>query len=187
MSGSAVDKRYGGVLNRVAAQKEKKAEVGNECSELASMIENTPSLASLLNDASRSTDIKRGVLEDIAKSAGFSDVMVNFVCMVADNGRAAELPGILASVSQMSATEAGGGKAVITTADPMDKWSTIKLEKVLAQFFFPDHPDAEITITENIVDPSIMGGLQVQMEDKFIDLSVRHEWTKIKELLRSAM
>jgi len=62
----------------------------------------------------------------------------------------------------------GEVEATIISADPLNKSQTAAVSEAMKSQF----PKGAKVVLKTEVDPSIMGGLQIQIGDKFLDLSV---------------
>lgn len=136
----------------------------------------------LLNPTLQRT-AKVETLSEVTRKAGFSKTFSHFMTVVAENGRTPETGKILAAFTDMiSATE---GKAVVkvTTALPLTEWELALLKKNIRKRYFQENSEINL---ETAIDKSLLGGLTIQIGDKFMDLSTRTELRKLSELIASS-
>jgi F-type H+-transporting ATPase subunit O len=74
-------------------------------------------------------------------------------------------------------------KVTITSATKMSKAESKDVLKSLKGIV----EEGKEVILEEVVDPSILGGLKIQIDDRFIDLSVATKVRKVHEQLSHAV
>lgn len=93
---------------------------------------------------------------------------LNLMTTLAGNARLSELDKIVSTYSELMKASRGQVEATITSAEPLSKAQTDAVQKAMkAQI-----GDGKTVMLSTKVDPSILGGLQVQIGDQFLDLSV---------------
>uniref|UniRef100_A0A7S1ETG5 ATP synthase subunit 5, mitochondrial n=1 Tax=Timspurckia oligopyrenoides TaxID=708627 RepID=A0A7S1ETG5_9RHOD len=181
---TGADTRYASILQSVAEKDKSSDKTLQDMTDLSSTLSESPHLSTLLLDPSASRHVKASILSDIAAKAGFQPSSQRFLQAVAENGRANELPGIIAAYRALLGGDAGVGSATVISAVPLSKWQLASVEKNYISQIVKQGVELELV---NKVDPAIMGGVQIQVGDKFVDLSVRKEFLKVKELLQGAV
>eukprot|EP00957_Ditylum_brightwellii_P023383 1764400-Ditylum_brightwellii.AAC.1 len=109
-----------------------------------------------------------------------SNVTLNLMATLAGNARLAETPKIVDSYVQLMKAKRGEVEATIISADPLTKAQT----EAVAAAMKNQVGEGKTVILSTQVDPSILGGLQVQIGDQFLDLSVG---SKIDALSRTTI
>mmetsp|Transcript_3377 Transcript_3377/g.4572 ORF Transcript_3377/g.4572 Transcript_3377/m.4572 type:complete len:216 (+) Transcript_3377:75-722(+) len=109
-----------------------------------------------------------------------SNVTLNLMATLAGNARLAETPKIVDSYVQLMKAKRGEVEATIISADPLTKAQT----EAVAAAMKNQVGEGKTVILSTQVDPSILGGLQVQIGDQFLDLSVG---SKIDALSRTTV
>ena len=87
---------------------------------------------------------------------------------LAGNARLTELDSISGIYARMMAAKRGQVEATITSAEPLTRSQAEAIAKAMTAQV---GQDKTINLTMK-VDPAIVGGLQVQIGDQFMDLSV---------------
>lgn len=105
---------------------------------------------------------------------------LNLMTVLAGNARLSELPKIAGVYQQLMKAKRGEVEATITSADPLTKAQTDAIASAMKSQVGKDKK----VILSTQVDPSILGGLQVQIGDQFLDLSVS---SKIGSLSRTVV
>mmetsp|Transcript_16016 Transcript_16016/g.28052 ORF Transcript_16016/g.28052 Transcript_16016/m.28052 type:complete len:216 (+) Transcript_16016:161-808(+) len=180
---SAVDNRYASSLAKVAAND---PAIGKDIEDMEKTLSSSPKLMSTLADPTVDKVTKSALLAEIAKASGFKPITSNFLRTIADNGRASELETILFAYKAKIGGQLVSTHAIVTTTIPMSPWQTALLVKKLRHKFFKGNPSVDLKVT-NKIDPKILGGLTVQLGDKFIDLSVKKEIQDVQALLTTAI
>eukprot|EP00181_Compsopogon_caeruleus_P000874 CAMPEP_0184678996 /NCGR_PEP_ID=MMETSP0312-20130426/1819_1 /TAXON_ID=31354 /ORGANISM="Compsopogon coeruleus, Strain SAG 36.94" /LENGTH=233 /DNA_ID=CAMNT_0027128157 /DNA_START=77 /DNA_END=778 /DNA_ORIENTATION=+ len=174
--------RYAHALYNIASKASKLEEVTKEVADFQEMRKRSPELNSFLLNPTIPRGIKVATLEAIVKKCGFSDVFANFLLVVAESGRATEAPGILQTFEDIRASEKGEITALVRSTVPLTPWQIGLLQQRLTLRFFPDQPDTDIQVT-NEIDPELLGGLTITMQDKFIDMSWKKEIKRLHDIL----
>merc|ERR1719281_932482 len=85
-----------------------------------------------------------------------------------EEGKFAILDDVVENFEKLMRAKRGELVAVVTSADKLTKGESSKLKKSLERQF-----DNKTVLIDNKVDASILGGLMIDIDDKFADLSVR--------------
>ena len=104
-------------------------------------------------------------------------LFVEFLIVLMEKHRVGSLPDIIDAFERLVETEKGMVRAMVTTAVPM---AADEERRVIAQLEF--RTGRKILI-EKKVDPAILGGMIVIIDDEIIDGSVRHGLKQMKEQL----
>ena len=104
----------------------------------------------------------------------------NFVHILVDRDRLAEVPGIVEALSELINIQRGIITADVTTAVPLDA----DMERVVAQRLAAHlGRSAEKVTIRSRVDPSIIGGVVARVGDQVIDDSVRGRIERLRRTL----
>merc|ERR1712127_390111 len=95
-------------------------------------------------------------------------VTLNLMTTWAGNARLNSVVGITDSYVREMKAKRGEVEATIISADPLNKSQTAAVSEAMKSQF----PAGAKVVLKTEVNPSIMGGLQIQIGDKFLDLSV---------------
>ena len=109
-----------------------------------------------------------------------SSVTLNLMTTLAGNARLAETGKIIETYIQLMKAKRGEVEATIISADPLTKAQT----DAVATAMKSQVGAGKTVVLSTQVDPSILGGLQVQIGDQFLDLSVG---SKIDSLSRTVV
>lgn len=119
-------------------------------------------------------------LAAIADKAKFNGVTRNFLGLLAQNGRARDLPGVIAAFETLYAKKTGVVAAEVVTAQTL---SAAQLKTIQTTLRTSLGKDPELTTR---VDPTILGGLKVKVGSKLFDASLKTKLDQMKFALKRA-
>jgi F-type H+-transporting ATPase subunit delta len=166
---------YARALYEAAHEKGTVADVRSQLAGLAEALEATPELESFLQNPQLDPGSKADVLSQIAEGA--TDVLRNFLRLVARKGRAGELR-VMAQEFDALVDEAQGRIAVeLTTAFAL---SDEEAASIVKQIETASGRSVEATRS---VDPDLIGGLILQAGSLRVDASVRGRLERLRREL----
>jgi len=168
-----VEGRYAHALYS-AATKEKKLEVvEKDIKEIQVLLKKDIRLAEFMANPVVKRNQKRDILVEAFKKKNFSNITVNLFAAMADNGRLNKLNAIFGTFEKIMSAHRGEVICTVTTAKPLDPQYLKDLTGVLQGFL----KHGEVLHLTTKVDPSLIGGMVVNIGDKYVDMSTA---TKIK-------
>jgi F-type H+-transporting ATPase subunit delta len=166
MGAAVLAGRYAGALFELAEQGGLLDRVAADLAELGEMIGENDDLYRLINSPLiPRADQARG-LDRIVEKAEMSDLVRNFVGVVAGNGRLFALSAMIAAFHKRLARERGEVQAQIISASALSGKQTTNIVKALKKAV-----GAAVDL-ETKVDPGILGGLIVRVGSRMVDNSV---------------
>jgi len=154
--------------------------VESELNGLSKAAVESPAFAGFLDNPLISRDDKASQIEGILSEKKVSMITTNLCSVMAGNARLSELPKVADVFASLMKAKRGEVDATIISADPLTKRET---EAVAAAIKATSKGASEVVISSK-VDPSIIGGIQVQIGDQFLDLSIK---SKIEEVSRTSI
>jgi F-type H+-transporting ATPase subunit delta len=124
-------------------------------------------------------DQARG-LGAIAEKARFEQTTRNFLGLLGQNGRASDLPAVIAGFEVLYAAHTGAVAAEVVSAVPLTTAQTTHIRSALSEAL---GKAPEMTAR---VDPSILGGLKVKVGSKLFDASLKTKLDQMKFALKRA-
>jgi len=152
--------------------------VENELAGIKLTASKSPAFREFLENPLISRDNKEKMVADMF-TGKVSNVTLNLMMTLAGNARLSEAPKIADTYSKLMKANRGEVEATIISADPLTKSQVSAIEAAMKNQVGSD----KSVILSAQVDPSILGGLQVQIGDQFLDLSVG---SKIDSISRTA-
>jgi F-type H+-transporting ATPase subunit delta len=162
-----------------AAQDEGKLElVHGQVQQLREAIREADDLRTLLENPEVDSRVKGDVLARVAQGA--DERVVNFVRLIAEKGRAAELAGIADELDALVAAEERVLDVELVTAHEL---SDASFDKVVSQIETASGRKVQATRS---VDPDLIGGLVLQAGSMRLDASVRGRLERLRHELATA-
>jgi F-type H+-transporting ATPase subunit delta len=180
MNDSKISVRYSRALFQSALEKKILDEVNKDMifiAEVCKMQEIKEFLHSPIIVPSKKTDIFHKIL-----GGNVEKITMSLIDLVVRNGRETFLPAIARVFIHETMAYNGITKSVLTTAIRIDPDIRERISKMISEVF---NTRAEL---EEVIDPAIVGGFILHIDDNYIDASVRNKLNKIKkELMRSTI
>ena len=149
-------------VDQVAADMERIVEAGND----------TGDFQVFLNSPVIKTDKKISILKVLFSE--FTDLTMSFIELITKNKREYLLTEIASAFVNLLKKQNGIVPISLTSAVKLEKQT---LNQILEKL--KSHVDGEFEVTEE-VDPSLIGGFVVRMEDKQIDASIASQLNRMK-------
>jgi len=177
-----LEAKYANALYTSASKDGSLAKVEKDLTAIAKNIGSVPNFAEFLENPTISRANKKGDIEAIMKAGKFSPVTSSFFSVLAENGRLGASSKIIDSFSQLMMANRGEVSAKIISAEPL---SSAQLKTLTGSL--DAYADGKTLMLETEVDPEILGGLKVQIGDRFIDLSIGSKISKMNRLLMESV
>jgi F-type H+-transporting ATPase subunit delta len=132
----------------------------------------------LLENPEVETRVKADVLTQVAQ--GSDEIVVNFLRLIAEKGRAAELADIVAELDVLVAAELRILDVELTTATTL---SDEEFERILERI---ESSSGRKVQAERKVDPDLIGGIVLQAGSMRLDASVRGRLERLRQDLAHA-
>jgi len=158
--------RYASAAFIAASKSGQLAVVESELLAFKDVLGKNASLASLVENPTISRESKVAQISDILGDQ-VSFVTKNTLETLAANARLGEVEKVIDAYATLMKAQRKEVVAIITSADPLTPSQESKISAALEPHLAP----GEKVVMTTQVDPSILGGLTVQIGDKFLDLS----------------
>ena len=146
--------------------------------QLRSAFESAPDLEALLENPELDSRLKADILAQVA--TGSEEIVVNFLRLIAEKGRAAELADIVAELDVLVAQEKRILDVELTTATVL---SDDEFDQILEQI---ETASGRKVQAERKVDPDLIGGIVLQAGSMRLDASVRGRLERLRHDLAQA-
>jgi F-type H+-transporting ATPase subunit delta len=134
----------------------------------------------LLENPEVDSRVKQDVLAQIAGAAGADEIVVNFVKLLAEKGRAAELAEVADELDALVAEEQRILDVELTTAHVL---SDEEFGRILGRI---EQASGRKVQAERKVDPDLIGGIVLQAGSMRLDASVRGRLERLRHELTHA-
>jgi F-type H+-transporting ATPase subunit delta len=179
VAASASARRYASAAFTVAAESGDYDVWLKHLTEFARILQ-MPSARTIFASPAVPTAQKRAAVDQLLATA--PPMILNFLHILADRDRLAEVPGIADTLRELVNRQRGIITADVTTAIPLDA----EMERLVAQRLAAYlHGDPEKVTIRGRVDPAIIGGVVARVGDRLIDDSVRGRLDRLRRALAS--
>merc|ERR1711890_4775 len=170
-----VEGRYAHALFSAASKTGALESTEVELNKVQSLLDEEPALAEYCFDPSVNKLAKRDVLVEVLKMKEFSELTINFMNVVGEENRLKRSKGIISAFNKIMKARRGEIDCLVTPAKPLDSEMDAKLTATLQKFVKP----TETLNIESVTDPSLVGGMVINLGEYFIDMSTA---TKVKRI-----
>ncbi|WP_341301594.1 F0F1 ATP synthase subunit delta [Lysinibacillus sp. FSL H8-0500] len=176
MSNSTVAKRYAQALFELAQQKNILAEVGADLNELTKVVNESPDFLTLLTAPKFSIERKKQMVASIFASA--TPEVVHTIQLLVEKKRVNEIKLIAKAYAELAANAQGTADATVFSTRVLSAEESTSISTAFAQLVGKQ----SLNIT-NEIDPSLLGGIRVQIGNHIYDSSVANKLERLKREL----
>jgi len=152
-------------------------QVESELAALVNTAKSNPGFATFLENPMIPRDQKVSQVTELTSGGNFSSITSNLLTTMAGNARLGDLVKVAGTYEELMKAKRGEVNATLISADKLSKKQSDAIAKaVMASMGIEGSGNV---VLEQKVDPTILGGLQVQIGDKFLDLSVKSRLDEI--------
>ncbi|CAK5064477.1 unnamed protein product [Meloidogyne enterolobii] len=126
---------------------------------------------------------KADAIQAVLKNQGMSKTVQNFFVLLTESGRLVKLSSIINSFETIMRAHRNELQVEVTSAEPLNKKQEQSLRTALASFA---NAGQELNISFG-VKPSLIGGMVVTIDDKYVDLSMASKIKKMEVLLEKSI
>ena len=173
---STIANRYAQALFQLALEKQVVAEVNVDLEELVKVIETTPELVSLLTTPKFSIERKKQIVAEVFASA--NPIVVNTLDLLIDKKRVDEVGNLAQSFKQLAAEAQGSAQATVFSTRALSDTEKDEISSSFGKLVGKE----KLTIT-NVIEPSILGGVRVQIGNYIFDNTVASKLESLKRTL----
>lgn len=175
---SVVDRVYANALFEAALERGRIATVREQLQQVVEAEAQVPELRELLRNPQLDPRARAAAIGDVLGDA--DELLRNFLLVLADKGRTAQLEEIAREFERLVAEHEGVVHAELTTAVELSDEETTKL---LGQIEQASGRKVEAT---RRVDPDLIGGIVLQVGSHRLDASVRGRLERLRRRLATA-
>ncbi len=175
MTNSPVARRYAQALFELGVDHDELEALGDALEGAAELFKKSDELRSVLLNPAVELQERRGVIDAIAKKAGWPALVRNFLLLLLDRDRLGEVNAIAGAFASKNDEHMGRARARVSTAVELGDDELDRLREQLAKLTGKD----VIMTTE--VDESLIGGVVARVESKVYDGSLRNHLQRMRE------
>ena len=139
-------------------------------------LEQSPSLKRALESPTVAAPVKKSILKRLLESR-IDNTTLNFLYVLVDKSREVYLDPIVEGYKELMRQERGEVEVSVQTAAPLSDQVLKQVQKTLL-----DYTGKKVEIKTEVI-PALVGGMVIQIGDRVIDGSIRHQLTQIQERL----
>lgn len=175
--------RYAAALYMAAVKSDALSKVESELSSVAQLMSESKDFSTFIADPSVPRNTKLDGLDAVLSKMGASEITKNFVGLLSANNRLVELGKIVSKFEEIAAEQRGEVKAMVTTAEGLSAEEVEEIKRGLQPLL---KPGQKLTL-EEVVDPSIIGGVILALGDRYVDMSILARVKKLQQIVRDAV
>nr|WP_106783535.1 F0F1 ATP synthase subunit delta [Lysinibacillus timonensis] len=176
MSRSQVANRYAEALFQLAVEKKVLTEVSNDLSELVKVLETNTELVSLLANPKFSIQRKQQIVSEIFSKA--NELVVNTLELLIEKKRVNEIANLAEEFALLAAASQGYADAKVYSTRALTEDELNEISSAFANRVGKE----KLNIT-NEIDPSLLGGVRVQIGNYIFDNTVASKLEGLKRTL----
>lgn len=176
MSQSTIAKRYAGALFQLAQEKQVVEEVNEDLQELVKVIENNSELISLLATPKFSTERKKEIVAEIFSSA--NKIVLNTLELLIDKKRVNEVTNVAQEFKLLAAEAQGFAESIVFSTRELTELEKEEISSTFGKLVGKE----KLNIT-NVIEPSLLGGVRVQIGNYIFDNTVANKLESLKRTL----
>lgn len=176
MSNSVVAKRYASALFELAQQHGQTGPIQEEMKELATVFHDNKDLGELLGSPKLSSAKKKEMIANIF--SGVNPIVLNTLYVLLDAKRMDEAQNVFAEFLALADDAAGIAEAKVYSTRPLTELETNGISATFAKKI-----GKHSLRIENIIDPSLIGGIRLQIGNQIYDSSLSMKLDKLQRKL----
>ncbi|MGI2327727.1 F0F1 ATP synthase subunit delta [Planococcus sp. YIM B11945] len=173
---SQVSERYALALFQTARQHSVIESVEQDLREVKQAFMANPELMELLKSPSLAADKKRAVITQLFGQA--NEFVLNTLLLIADRKRLDEVVGIADAFIQLANEAMGIEDAKVYSIRPLTEEERASVSSVFAK-----KVGKQALRIENIIDPSLIGGMRIQIGNQIYDSSISSKLERLQRQL----
>jgi len=176
MSRSLVANRYAEALFQLAQENKALTEVSSDLQELVKVIKNNPELIDLLSNPKFSIERKKQIVSEIFSKA--NKFVVNTIELLIEKKRVNEIANLAEEFTELAAASQGYAEAKVFSTRALNDAELNEISSAFAK-----RVGKEKLNIVNEIDPSILGGVRVQIGNYIFDNTVASKLVGLKRTL----
>ncbi len=173
---STVAKRYANALFELASAQQKLSEVGSDLNEVVAAFTSNEELMSVLNAPKIPTARKKTIVAEIF--AGAQPAVINTLQLLIDKKRLTEFAGVATAFQALAADAQGYAEATVYSTREL----TAGEREEISSAFGGLVGKSKLNI-QNVIDPSLLGGVRVQIGNHIYDSTIASKLAGLKRVL----
>nr|AFK10890.1 ATP synthase, H+ transporting, mitochondrial F1 complex, O subunit [Callorhinchus milii] len=174
--------RYATAVYSAASKQKTLDQVEKELGRIKTLMKD-PKVSSIVTNPHIKSAVKQKAMTDVLVKEKCSPLTINFVGLLAQNGRLPQAIDVVVAFEKMMSAHRGGVLCSVTTAQPLDEGNLTELKSVLNSFL----KKGEVLKLDSKTDTSILGGMIVSIGDKYVDMSAKTKIQKLSKIMKQTV
>lgn len=170
----SLSRRYTRALFQLAREAGEEEKIGSEIEQFRAAHEDSD-LRKVLTNPAFPAAARKNILRQVIGSQQLSPLTAKFLSLLLDRDRLAYLPGIASSFRRMLNEAQGRVEARVVSAIALDPAVVEQLRERLRGLSGKD------VVLQQETDPTLLGGLLIELEGKIYDGTIRTQLEKMKQ------
>jgi len=170
----SLSRRYSKAVFQLACEAGEEERIGREIEQFYAAY-NASDLHKVLTNPAFDVDTRKKILHQVTQSQQLSPLAVKFLSLLLERDRLVQLPGIVNRYRRLLNEAKGRVEARVVSASALEAVVVDRLREQLRAISGKD------VVLQEGTDPSLLGGLLIELEGKVYDGSIRTQLEKIKQ------
>jgi F-type H+-transporting ATPase subunit delta len=171
--------RYASALFDLASENGTVTAVESDLDTLANALAQSSDFVALTTNPKISRDAAQGVLAALGETLKLAPLTRNFLGVLAQNRRLAQLPAVIRAFRSIAAAQRGEVTAEVASAHPL---TDAQIETLRQKLTAREGRTVKLTTR---TDPALLGGLVVTLGSKRIDASIRTRLNSLAQAMKA--
>lgn len=181
MKNDVMARRYARALYELGQEEGLETQFLADLQHVGALIEQSEEFKAIVVSPLYDITLKKRILAGMAPALSLSPYMVNFLNILLDKDRFSFVEDIAKAYREIVDASSGKVKAQVTSAVVLDAAQQQKVAEVFSKLM---NKTVDLDLS---VDPSLIGGLVVEVQGMVYDGSIRTQLSKIKQSLKGEM
>lgn len=164
--------RYAEALFSIKRDQNQLDETQGEIKELIKVLKQNPDFIVVLNSSYKEFEEKEKIIDKVFE--GVDQDIINLIKIVVKNHRVIYLVDIFEKVNSLINDERGVLEGLVYSTEPLSEAQLLKLNNAISKV------EKRPTDLKNIIDPNLIGGVKVVINDHIYDGSIKHHLENMK-------
>lgn len=164
--------RYAEALFSIKRDQNQLLDTQSEIKELIKVLKQNPDFVIVLNSSYKEFKEKEEIIDKVFK--GVDEDIINLIKIVVKNHRAMYLLDVFERINSLINDERGVLEGLVYSAEPLSEDQLLKLNQAISSV------EKRPTDLKNLIDPSLIGGVKVVINDHIYDGSIKHHIENMK-------
>ncbi len=173
--------RYAAALFDLARDAKQIAAVGTDLARFDALVAGSEDLGRLVKSPAFSAAEQGAAVSAVLAKAKIGGLAANFIKLIAVKRRLFAVRDMVSAYQAMADAHAGIVKASVTVAAPLSEKNRVAVSDALKAV-----TGKSVNVVEK-VDPSLIGGIVVQLGSRMVDASVRTKLNSLKNAMKEAV